>query len=302
MIKLVKVWCKNCDKVFYRPKNRFNEAQKMGWNQFCSVKCQFKFKTKAKILKCEMCGREFLRQLHSISKHNYCSHSCAAKAVNKEWSNKRNGAIFTCDNCKKVFKRWLIGNNTKYCSKKCQTEASLYTKEKLIKIIDTVSKRLKRTPAKREFWGGIDKACVRLFGSWNNAVLAAKLIPNRSHDNRMYKRIISKATDGHLCDSVSEVLIDNWLYENGIQHEKDFRYPNTNHKADWMIKSANKRIFIEYFGLANDSPRYDRCIQNKKLICKKHNISLISIYPKDLYPKIHLDGNLKNKFKNYLTI
>jgi len=300
MAKLIKVRCKNCKKIFGRPIGKFNEAVEEGWNQYCSLNCQFKFKTIGrKLLKCENCGKKISRTPHAISFHNYCSHSCAAIVVNKNWSDKRNGAILKCANCKKTFKKWLVGSNKKYCSKACQTDAELYTKEKLLKIIIATAKKLGRTPARREFWGGVDKACARLFGSWNKAVFAAGFAPNRSHDDRMYKRIISKAKDGHLCDSVSELLIDNWLYKNKILHEKDVHYPTTNHRADWAIVLKDKKVFIEYFGLANDSPRYDRSIEEKVLLCKKYNISLIAIYPKDLYPKTFLDFNLKNKFKEY---
>ena len=78
-------------------------------------------------------------------------------------------------------------------------------------------------------------------------------------------------------------------------------YPETNHKADWQIIFRDKKIFIEYFGLANDSPRYDRAIKEKKKLCDKHKISLIAIYPQDLYPKEFLEENLNNKFKKFLT-
>jgi ribosomal protein S27E len=296
---MTKVRCKNCNKIFYRPNGRFNEAIKFGWNQFCSSKCLYKFKIKRIILKCENCGKKIIRTPNTVSPHNYCSHSCAAKIVNKNWA-ERGGKRIKCEGCRKIFKQWRIGSNKKYCSKKCQTETSLYTKEKLLKIINDVAKKLKRTPTRREFWGGVDKACVRLFGSWNKAVSATGLTPNRSHDDRMYKRIISKSIDGHLCDSVSEVLIDNWLYENKILHDKNIPYPSTHHKADWKLLSKNKQVFVEYFGLANDSPRYDRSIKEKEVLCKKENICLIAIYPKDLYPKIYLDNNLRNKFKDYL--
>ena len=147
---------------------------------------------------------------------------------------------------------------------------------------------------------GIVKSCIKIFGSWNNAIQAAGFIPNRSHDNRMYKRVSTKAIDGHLCDSVSELLIDNWLYKNNILHERDVYYPKTHHKADWAvsIKNKNKKIFVEYFGLANDSLRYDRAIKEKKKLCHKNKISLVPIYPQNLYPKEFLEDNLKEKFKN----
>lgn len=118
----------------------------------------------------------------------------------------------------------------------------------------------------------------------------------------MYKRIITKALDGHSCDSVSELLIDNWFTQNNIPHQKDIPYPKTNHKADWEISVGNKEIFVEYFGLANDSPRYDRTIKEKIKLCQNCKIPLIEIYPKDIYPKNILDNNLKNKFREIFNV
>ena len=301
MAKLTKVRCKNCNKIFYRPTGRSNEAIRRGWNHYCSRSCELKNKTTRQVLRCEICDKKIIRTPHAISPHNYCSHSCAATAVNKNWSNKRNGVILKCPKCKKTFKKWVVGGNKKYCSLRCRVETERYKPEELLNIIKKSFRKLKRVPARREILNGVNEACRKSFGSWNNAVSATGLVPNRSHNNRMYKRIISKAKDGHLCDSVSEVLIDNWLHKNEILHEKDAHYPNTNHKADWKIISPDKQIFVEYFGLANDSPRYDRSIKEKKTLCKKQNISLISIYPEDLYPKTYLENNLKNKFKEYLS-
>jgi len=96
-------------------------------------------------------------------------------------------------------------------------------------------------------------------------------------------------------------LIDNWLYDNNISHERDAHYPGTHHKADWEISIGSQKIFVEYFGLANDSPRYDRAIKEKRGLCYKNKISLMAIYPQDLYPKEFLEKNLKNKFKKFLT-
>lgn len=301
MTKLTKVNCKNCNKVFYRPNGRFNEAIKFGWNQYCSKKCEYKHRTTSKKLSCENCGRKMIRTLHAISPHNYCSHSCAMIVNNERYPRKRlKPKLKICLVCGKTYRK--SSGNKKYCSLACRTEAQRYKPGELIDIIKKYFKKLKRVPTRREIPKGVNEACRKSFGSWNKAISAAGLIPNRSHDNRMYKRIISKAEDGHLCDSVSEALIDNWLFKNKIIHERDVRYPKTNHRADWEIRFKNKKILIEYFGLANDSPRYDRCIKEKIKICNKNKISLIAVYPKDLYPKVYLNNNLKNKFKDYLLI
>jgi len=300
MAKFIKVCCKNCNKIFLKDKRHYKENIKLNRNFYCSRKCEYKYKTNKKTLVCENCGKKIKRTICAISPHNFCSQSCAATINNKKHP-KRNAKKIKCKNCGKTFKRWVTGNK-KYCSMDCFNKVRLYKPEELLEIIKNTAKKLKRVPARREFFGRIDKACVRFFGSWNEAISAAGFIPNRSHDNRMYKRISTKAIDGHFCDSISETLIDNWFYKNKILHEKNVHYPSTNHKADWAIISKNNKTFIEYFGLANDSPRYDRSIKEKKMLCKKQNILLIAIYPKDLYPKIYLDNNLKNKFKDYLSV
>jgi len=294
-----KAFCKNCKKPIYRSANRFNENLKFGWNFYCSRKCEYQYKTKKQKLICENCGKSFLRQPSDFSLHNYCSHSCAMIVNNKRYTRRRLKPVLkTCVKCEKQFKKST--GNKKYCSMRCRNEAERYAPEELLNIIKNTFKKLGRVPARRELLKGVDKACVRFFGSWNNAITTVGFQPNRSHNQRMYKRVFTKAIDGHLCDSVSELLIDNWLYKNNILHERDVYYPKTHHKADWKIFAKNKEIFVEYFGLANDSPRYDRAIKEKKKLCGKHKISLISIYPQDLYPKKFFEDNLKEKFKRVI--
>ncbi|MCX6737848.1 MAG: hypothetical protein NTY11_00245 [Candidatus Parcubacteria bacterium] len=296
MANLIKVHCKNCNKVFLKDKGHYKENIKLGHNFYCSKRCELKFKTKRKTLKCENCGKAIKRQLSKISDHNYCSKSCAA-AVNNKKFHKKKIKLKTCAECGKQYKKNT--NNIKYCSLSCRRKAEQKNPEELLKIIKEVTEILKRVPARREI-NKIHYSCRKIFGSWNNAVIAAGFQPNRSHNQRMYKRVNTIAIDGHLCDSISEALIDNWLYKNKISHERNVHYPKTNHRADWAILFKNQKIFIEYFGLVNDSSRYDRCVKEKKKLCKNQNISLIAIYPRDLYPKNHLENNLKNKFKNYL--
>jgi hypothetical protein len=205
----------------------------------------------------------------------------------------------TCTECGKLFKK--SSGNKKYCSRICRKRAECYEPEELLAIIKRAVKRMRRIPARRELGRGINSACIQRFGSWNKAVLAAGFIPNRSHDNRMYRRSSAKALDGHICDSVSELLIDNWLYKRKISHERDAHYPKTNCLADWAIVVKDRRMLVEYFGLARDSPRYDRTIKRKISLCLRSKIPLIAIYPTDLYPKNFLEDNLERKFNRYVS-
>lgn len=299
---LVKVKCAFCKKEFFRSKGRFNEAKKFNWKQYCSWKCLSRDKLKRQILFCENCGKRFGRTPSDISPHNYCSQSCAAIVNNKKCLKghaKIKPKLKTCVKCGKQFREST--GNKKYCSIKCRRETECYMAEELLNIIRNTAQKLKRVPARREL-KKINDACTKSFGSWNNAVIAAGLKPNRSHSQRMYKRTNTVALDGHLCDSISEALVDNWLTKNNISHERNVPYPKTNHKADWAISARNQKIFVEYFGLANDSPRYDRSIIKKKRICQKNNLTLIPIYPHDLYPKNLFNQKLKDKFKNFINI
>lgn len=290
-----KVRCSNCKKRFYKYRWHVEENLKLGHNFFCSLKCQSEHRRTGKWFICgnDLCKKKFYRERHAILKYNYCSQSCAAIVNNQKYPKwpKR-----YCAGCGQEFKN----RDSNYCSIRCgrlaihnyRSTQSKYTREQIISAIKDFYQQHQRTPAKREILEVVGCATHK-FGSWTATIQVAGLTPNRSHDNRMYKRIKAKAEDGHICDSISEALIDNWLTRNKIPHERDVPYPNTNHKADWAVK--NNKIFIEYFGLAKDSPRYDRSIRKKKKLCEKFEIKLIEIYPKDIYPNF----NIENKF-NFL--
>lgn len=296
-MNLVKIKCAFCGKEYFRQVGRVNEAQKFGWKQYCSMECHRKAKTIRvdRICGNPNCNNKVSRVLHEFRESKsgliFCSHSCAITVNNKRYPRRRLKPVLKiCTECGKQYKKST--GNKKYCSIKCRIEAESHTPEEILNIIKNTFKKLGRVPARRET-DKIHNSCRKIFGSWNNAVLAAGLQPNRSHSQRMYKRVNTKALDGHTCDSISELLIDNWLTKNKIPHERNTSYPNTHHRADWGINFKGKTIFVEYFGLAKDSPRYDRSVVKKKILCREHRIKLIEIYPWDLYPKINLDAKLK---------
>lgn len=301
MTKLVKIHCKNCNKIFLKDRGHYKENLKFGHNFYCSRKCEYKYKTKRETLKCENCGKPFRRTPHEISPHNYCSQSCAAIVNNKKCLKghaKIKPKLKTCVKCGKQFRKST--GNKKYCSIKCRREAGGHTPKEILGIIRDTAQKLGRIPARREL-REIDGACRRFFGSWNNAVITAGFQPNRSHNQRMYKQSKTYALDGHLCDSVSEALVDNWLAENNIPHKRNLPYPRTNHKADWGININGQNVLVEYFGLANDSPRYDRAVRKKKGLCRRYKIRLIEVYPQDIYPKKSRDSRLREKIRSLMN-
>ncbi len=92
------------------------------------------------------------------------------------------------------------------------------------------------------------------------------------------------ALDGHECNSLAELEIDNWLHTHGIPHEKEPYYPghdlynpNVRLRADFRVGN----YWIEYAGLLAD-PTYAEKIRIKKLLATSHNLSLIVVKPQDV--------------------
>ena len=292
MAKLTKVSCVSCKTAVYRGAQRINEGRKFGWRVYCSARCLSAGRRVRKVLVCEYCGRKFERTPSRISPHNYCSGSCAAKQNNFMFPKHRAKP----KRCARVGCGRVFRGDNKYCSHQCGKNGRRgHTPEQLIDLLKKTALEMKRTPAKREL-RTLAERCIRTFGTWNKAIIAAGLEPNRSHDHRMYKRVLANALDGHTCDSISEAIVDNWLHTSGIPHERHHRYPEGNYEADWVVTIAGKTVFVEYFGLANDSPRYDRSIKQKQAICRKHGIQLIEVYPRDLYPKKQVARRLESEF------
>src|SRR3989344_1411710 len=283
MAILHEVPCANCQKIIYKKISRLNENQKRAWNFYCSRKCEGAHKQRRGQLICgnPICSKLFIKFKRMMSVNNYCLASCAA-IVNNQRFPRKNIRRHYCAYapCGKEFK----GEN-KYCSKICAARGrGVYDQSYIINAITAKVDVLQRVPAKREIGDGIIQAAIRLFGSWSNAVRAAGYIPHRSDSEHMYRRVCAMAQDGHRCDSISEAVIDDWLHTEGIAHVRNAAYPDKRHLADWAINDG--RTFVEYFGLAGDSPRYDRAITLKKELCRAYGITLIGIYSRDLYPRI----------------
>ncbi|MBD3366058.1 hypothetical protein GF360_01810 [candidate division WWE3 bacterium] len=84
-------------------------------------------------------------------------------------------------------------------------KTKVYHQEKALKAIKSFVEEHGRIPFKREV-PAIYSRARRGFGSWNKAIEVAGY---RKNPVRFAKR--KRAKDGHMCDSFSEALIDNWL-------------------------------------------------------------------------------------------
>ena len=125
------------------------------------------------------------------------------------------------------------------------------------------------------------------FGSWLNALIQAGVLEDGTRKTSRGIQTIAK--DGHVCLSLGEKTIDDYLYTHGIQHEKEPRYPASNYRGDFKVGA----IFIEYFGLAGNA-EYDAKIKEKIRLCKKYNIALVAIYPRDLITQQALERKMSS--------
>jgi hypothetical protein len=143
-----------------------------------------------------------------------------------------------------------------------------------------------RIPLKREFH---DSRTFRVhFGTWNNAIQKAGFPRNPV---LFSKRCV--AQDGHRCDSFTEKIIDDWLLDHHIPHERSVRYGNTKMTADFSLGPS---LFLEFFGLAGVQKKYDKLLRAKQLFCEAHAIRLLAIYPRDIFPENHLSDILRELY------
>lgn len=91
------------------------------------------------------------------------------------------------------------------------------------------------------------------------------------------------AKDGHECNSLAELEIDNWLYAKSIPHQKEPLYPfhkeynsSSRLRADFKVQQT----FIEYAGLMDD-PKYASKMEMKKKLANDLKIHLMVIEPED---------------------
>ncbi|MFL1427262.1 MULTISPECIES: hypothetical protein [unclassified Nocardiopsis] len=113
------------------------------------------------------------------------------------------------------------------------------------------------------------------YGSWLAALIATGVLPDGAHKGVFGIRTLAR--DGHVCNSLAEKTIDDWLTDNGIEHTKEPRYPDSQMRADFEVGGT----LIEYFGLVG-RVEYDEKVELKRALAKKHRIKLVEIHPKDM--------------------
>jgi hypothetical protein len=128
----------------------------------------------------------------------------------------------------------------------------------------------------------VNPVISKKFGSWLKALVEFDLLPNGVLKTSRGYRCIAKS--GNECNSLDEMFIDNWMFENELNPIKEPIYPYHpifnkfgKRRADWKIGD----YYVEYFGLDGDKS-YDVKTKEKIQLVSTLNLKLISIFPSDL--------------------
>lgn len=150
--------------------------------------------------------------------------------------------------------------------------------------------------------------CPQCYKKYKNKELLFK-ITNCSSVELLDEDYEGKYTckDGHIVKSKSERDIDNFLFENDIQHayEKELPYGAKENEIlhpDFFLKDylgKGKHVYIEHWGYNENNIQYTKTKKFKMPIYEKLNITLICTYEKTDSGKI--DSVLERKLnKNFI--
>jgi len=114
-----------------------------------------------------------------------------------------------------------------------------------------------------------------VFGSWPMALIEAGVISEMARPTS--RGHVCIALDGHTCRSMGERMIDDWLFLEGIDHQREKCYPGSSRRSDFYVKD----YFIEYWGLSGDID-YDKKSIEKREFCAANGLKMVEINPDDL--------------------
>lgn len=94
-----------------------------------------------------------------------------------------------------------------------------------------------------------------------------------------------RSRDGHLCLSLRERTVCDFLHQHSIQHDREPLYPhdpdynpNGLRRADWVLADGT---LVELWGLPTD-PQYAAKMVEKRLLVERHGLRLVELVDKDL--------------------
>ncbi|USD65816.1 glycerol kinase [Vibrio sp. SCSIO 43136] len=142
-----------------------------------------------------------------------------------------------------------------------------------------------------------DKSSGRTFVVWHDTTVHNKRLKQSvsefsGHDAEAHatdKSITSfrqkfeakhRTLDGHYVRSKAELIIDNWLYMNGVVHAYDRQLPiEEDVLGDFYLPSG--RVYIQYWG--SDQGEMDsKTIEQTRAIYQRNEFALIELYADDI--------------------
>lgn len=305
MRNVVVVQCEYCHKSIERTRNKYNNTKRRKGKFFCSAACFGHFRNRKVKLTCAQCGKRYIRKRSEQGGVNtFCSRSCRAiynnhrrdmTAIRKSISVASRKRFFkihgrnyyrlvVCPICGKSFKATPKSTT---CSRACNITyrygKAPATADEVLAAIIAYYKCQHVNPLCRNMPNRIQHGARRYYGSWNKAIVRAGLLPNKEWVI-MRKQLCE---DGHIADSNSEAVVDNWLYNHGVNHERRKRYPDSRRNCDFYLPDYD--VWVEYFGLIDGHKAYNKSIQCKRRLARKYKLNLVEVYPDDLYPENNLD-------------
>jgi len=134
----------------------------------------------------------------------------------------------------------------------------------------------------------------RLFGSWAHLLEESGLLSQRQRGKGGHQSI---ASDGHLCLSLGERAICEYLTKNGLVHEKEPKYPyhellNPNFllRGDFLVNE----IIIEFAGMMSN-PDYALRMKDKQKLAKILKIKWLKLEASSLNDLDKMLDKIKSK-------
>ena len=139
----------------------------------------------------------------------------------------------------------------------------------------------------READPDVVRSALSVYKTWNKFIRKCGFKPNTKRNR---KKTLCK--DGHIVDSASEAIVDNFLSDNLICHQIHVRYPKTKMISDFYLTEFG--VYVEFFGMPGRK-KYRQKMQRKRFFFEKSGVRVIEILPDDLFTP----GALENKFKEF---
>lgn len=95
-----------------------------------------------------------------------------------------------------------------------------------------------------------------------------------------------RCIDGHKARSRDERVIDDWLWSNGILHEREPKLKGM--RPDWRVGD----VYVEYWGMAGQQG-YEARREEKLALYKRRRLKLVELFPEDVSCLEHKLGFLR---------